>query len=32
MARIDAYRSVFAHARLIGDGISANELPPLTCE
>ena len=31
MARIDAYRSVFAHARMIADGIAQNELPPLEC-
>jgi V8-like Glu-specific endopeptidase len=31
MARLDAYRSVFAHARLIADGTSPNELPPLEC-
>ncbi|MDB4946437.1 MAG: hypothetical protein JWP97_5971 [Labilithrix sp.] len=31
MARIDAYRLVFAHARLISDGVAANELPPLEC-
>jgi V8-like Glu-specific endopeptidase len=31
MARLDAYRSVFAHARMIGDGLAQNELPPLTC-
>jgi secreted trypsin-like serine protease len=31
MARIDAYRLVFAHARLIADGLAANELPPLEC-
>ena len=31
MARIDAYRLVFAHARLISDGIAQNELPPLEC-
>jgi hypothetical protein len=31
MARIDAYRLVFAHARLIADGVAANELPPLEC-
>jgi V8-like Glu-specific endopeptidase len=31
MARIDAYRLVFAHARLIADGIASNELPPLEC-
>lgn len=31
MARIDAYRLVFAHARLIADGLAPNELPPLAC-
>jgi V8-like Glu-specific endopeptidase len=31
MARVDAYRLVFAHARLIADGIAPNELPPLEC-
>jgi V8-like Glu-specific endopeptidase len=31
MARIDAYRLVFAHARLIADGLAPNELPPLSC-
>lgn len=31
MARVDAYRSVFAHARMIGDGLAQNELPPLSC-
>ncbi|MBS2011490.1 MAG: S1 family peptidase [Deltaproteobacteria bacterium] len=31
MARIDAYRLVFAHARLVADGLSVNELPPLEC-
>jgi len=31
MARIDAYRLVFAHARLIADGVASNELPPLEC-
>lgn len=31
MARIDAYRLVFAHARLISDGLAPNELPPLEC-
>ncbi len=31
MARIDAYRLVFAHARLIADGMAQNELPPLEC-
>lgn len=31
MARLDAYRLVFAHARLIADGMSPSELPPLEC-
>lgn len=31
MARLDAYRPVFAHAKLIADGQSPNELPPLEC-
>lgn len=31
MARIDAYRLVFAHARMIADGAAPNELPPLEC-
>ncbi|MBX3186025.1 MAG: trypsin-like serine protease [Labilithrix sp.] len=31
MARVDAYRLVFAHARLISDGLAPNELPPLDC-
>lgn len=31
MARIDAYRPVFLHARLIADGLPPNELPPLEC-
>jgi V8-like Glu-specific endopeptidase len=31
MARIDSYRLVFAHARLIADGLAQNELPPLEC-
>jgi V8-like Glu-specific endopeptidase len=31
MARIDAYRLVFAHARMIADGSSPSELPPLEC-
>ncbi len=31
MARVDAHRLVFAHARLIADGASPNELPPLAC-
>lgn len=32
MARIDAFRSVFANARLIADGLSPAELPPLECK
>ena len=31
MARLDAYRPVFAHAKLVADGQSPNELPPLEC-
>lgn len=31
MARVDAYRLVFAQARLIADGLAQNELPPLEC-
>lgn len=31
MARVDTHRLVFAHARMIADGIAANELPPLEC-
>ncbi len=31
MARVDAYRRVFAHARLVSDGLAQNELPPLEC-
>ena len=31
MARIDAYRRVFAHASLIAGGMAPNELPPLEC-
>lgn len=31
MARIDSYRLVFAHARLVADGVSPQELPPLEC-
>ncbi|HVJ89421.1 MAG TPA: S1 family peptidase [Labilithrix sp.] len=31
MARIDAHRLVFAHARLVADGLAPNELPPLEC-
>lgn len=31
MARIDPYRLVFAHARLVADGVAPNELPPLEC-
>lgn len=32
MARIDAFRPVFAHARQIADGTPASELPPLSCK
>lgn len=32
MARIDRFRSAFAAARMIGDGASAAEVPPLSCE
>jgi hypothetical protein len=31
MARLDSYRPVFAHARLVADGWAPNELPPLEC-
>lgn len=31
MARIDSFRLVFAHARLVADGLSPQELPPLEC-
>jgi V8-like Glu-specific endopeptidase len=31
MARIDAHRAVFSHARMIADGTPPNELPPLSC-
>lgn len=31
MARIDAFHAVFANARLIADGISESELPPIAC-
>ncbi len=31
IARLDAYRPVFAHAKLIADGQSPSELPPLAC-
>src|SRR5262249_4563438 len=31
MARIDAYRLVFAHAHMVADGIAPQELPPLEC-
>lgn len=31
MARIDPFRLVFAHARLVADGLAPNELPPLEC-
>ncbi len=32
MARIDAFRSVFANARLMADGLSPAELPPIECK
>jgi V8-like Glu-specific endopeptidase len=32
MARIDAFRSIFNHARLIADGLSQAELPPIECK
>jgi hypothetical protein len=32
MARVDSFRPLFAQARLIADGASKNELPPLSCE
>jgi V8-like Glu-specific endopeptidase len=31
-ARLDRFRMVFANARLIADGMSPSEVPPLTCE
>lgn len=31
MARIDAYRLVFSHAKYIADNMSPQELPPLEC-
>jgi V8-like Glu-specific endopeptidase len=31
LARVDAYRAVFATARQIGDGANAAELPPVVC-
>lgn len=31
MARIDSHRLVFGHARMIADGASPSELPPLEC-
>ena len=31
MARIDAYRLVFSHAKMIAEGTPPNELPPLEC-
>jgi Trypsin len=31
MARLDAYRAVFAHARMVADGLDQNELPPISC-
>lgn len=32
MARVDTFRPIFAYARLIADGHSPGELPPLTCD
>ncbi len=31
LARIDAYRSVFATARQVADGVDPSELPPVAC-
>ncbi len=31
MARVDTFRAVFANARLIADGMSESELPPVAC-
>lgn len=31
MARLDTFRAVFSNARLIADGASPSELPPITC-
>lgn len=31
MARIDAYRAVFSHAKLVADGVDPSDLPPLSC-
>jgi Trypsin len=31
MARLDAYRDVFAAARAIADGAEPNEIPPISC-
>lgn len=31
MARVDTYRALFANARLIADGASPSEIPPLVC-
>jgi hypothetical protein len=31
MARVDTYRAVFSNARLIADGASPSEVPPLVC-
>ncbi|MBP9113195.1 MAG: trypsin-like serine protease [Polyangiaceae bacterium] len=31
-SRIDRFRNVVSHARMIADGTSASELPPLSCE
>jgi hypothetical protein len=32
MARVDTFRRVFAQGRLIADGMSPAELPPLDCQ
>lgn len=32
MARLDAFRAVFAYARQIADGLDASDLPPLSCD
>ncbi len=31
MARVDTYRALFSNARLIADGASPSEIPPLAC-
>jgi hypothetical protein len=31
MARVDSFRPLFGLARQIADGVSATELPPLSC-